>query len=183
MVSLWGSKNDDVDGNKNTEQITNYARGQKILLQDTKPKFDIDSNTQVDNGEMVKKAFSTISKDDFSMEKLTSMPCFRDAGLVGFASMLILGSMTFVYNKNITRSTNWAMGGLVFGSIFGWEQCRLKRQKSFEIAQLAMQTVRAKERPMMNKKNDTGNVQNLKNEWDSHPNDATDSNKKWYKFW
>ena len=177
--------------------LTNYSRGQKILLEDTPPKFTNDlSNSQLAKKQdraTLKEAWDSVRWGDFSLERLTSIPCFRDAGMLGFSSMFLMGSVIFIYHKSPTKATNWAMSSLILGSIVGWEQCRLKRQKSFQIAQLAKETVAKKERPMMhNVVHDPA----LPEQWEVAKNEKQaqfqqsnqrlsqgSSDKKWYKFW
>ena len=124
--------------------LTNYSPGQKILLQDTKPHFNDPATAQqtkpVIDSQTFKQAWNTLSWKEFTPEKLTEIPCFRDAGMVGFSSLFVVGSLMFIYHKNPMKATNWGLGSLLLGSMVGWEQCRLKRKHSFEIAQLAINT-------------------------------------------
>ena len=73
------------------------------------------------------------------------------------------------------------------------EQCRLKRQKSFQIAQLAKETVAKKERPMLH---NVPHDPSLPGQWEAAKNEKqsqfeqsnqnlsqASSEKKWYKFW
>lgn len=198
------STGEDSKGKAGDEEVkkpsisTNYTPGQKILLRDTPAKFQDSSSENVpDQSEMMKQAWDTISREDFTLDKLSTIPCFRDAIMVGFASMVALGSSMAVFHGRSRSSLgttvywnkiiNWSIGGLLFGSIIGWEQCRLKRRRSFEIAQLAMDTVKRKKRPMLHpsKDNDSENStrDELLKEWGEHPNDVTKNEKHWYKFW
>lgn len=171
-------------GNKEKDsQLTNYSRGQKILLEDTNPRFNADTS-QSDRAHSreeanFKRAWSTISREDFSLAKLTMIPCFRDAGLIGFSCMFVTGAVTFLYHKNPSKSANWSVGGLLLGSVVGWEQCRLRRKKSFQVAQMARNTVAAKERPMMNA---VPHDERIKHQWDGHTS-KDQAGKPWYKFW
>ncbi|CAG61671.1 uncharacterized protein GVI51_K11165 [Nakaseomyces glabratus] len=166
---------------------TNYTPGQKILLEDTRPKFqsDISKGDVAASKEQasLRAAWESISWNDFTLEKLTSIPCFRDAGMVGFSSMFVTGSVILLYHKNINKAMNWAVGGLMLGSIVGWEQCRMKRKRSFQVAQMAMETVAKKEKPMKHK---VEHDPKLLDQWEGRsglkPNGPSDS-KPWYKFW
>lgn len=163
---------------KDEQQLSNYSRGQKFLLEDTKPRFPNESSgglAREKERATLKEAWSTMSWEDFSVAKVVSIPCLREAGLTGFTSMFVVGSVMFLYHKNPSRAANWSVGGLMLGSIVGWEQCRMRRRRSFQIAELAKQTVAAKEKPMMHtiKNNDA-----VKKEWET-----TDTKKAWYKFW
>ena len=171
-----------------TEQLyTSYSKGQKILMRDTTPRFNPEGNPtqpQLSGTETFKAAMKSVSLSDFSFEKLTSIPCLRDAGMVGFSSFFVLGTLTFLIHKNPTRATNWAMGGLLLGSIVGWEQCRHKRQRSFDIAQVAIQSMNEKrkhshiteeEKEQRKRERELARqerVEALKREWESHQNDA-----------
>ncbi|EDO18148.1 hypothetical protein Kpol_1031p55 [Vanderwaltozyma polyspora DSM 70294] len=205
-MGWWGSsKKESADSNENTNSlmdnkkipidndetpITNYTRGQKILLEDTRPKFKGElSQSQLahqNEQNQLKQAWDSVSMTDFSFEKLTSIPCFRDAGMMGFSSLFVVGSIIFLYHKNPTKATNWGVGSFLLGSIVGWEQCRAKRRRSFQNAQRAKETMAKKERPMLNK---VQHDERLVNQWDkSKINDSTkpsptNEGKPWYKFW
>ncbi|QLL34813.1 hypothetical protein HG536_0H01880 [Torulaspora globosa] len=173
-----GPKSDAKQG-----QLTNYSRGQRILLEDTKPRFNGEtsqSQLAVSQEEAnFRRAWNSISKEDFSFGKLTAIPCFRDAGLVGFTCMFVTGAVTFLYHKNPTRAANWSVGGLLLGSVVGWEQCRLRRKRSFQVAQMARQTVAAKPKPMLNA---VAHDEKTKHQWDGHTQQEQQG-KSWYKFW
>ena len=186
-----------------TEQLSSYSPGQKILMQDTKPRFDPDqggaagSNSAPPSREMMRSAFSNLSLSDFSFAKMSEVPCFRDAGLVGFSAMFIMGSVTLLYHKNPLKAANWATGGLLLGSVVGWEQCRMKRKRSMEMSQAAMQAMqkrdkskaapdapRAKSRKEISPEKQK-EIDILKREWEIHTNDAAamQQKKPWYKLW
>ena len=205
----WFTKDKEiknVEENKESQNepvLTNYSKGQKILMQDKPPRFDPESSASASATSpsgMMKNAIDTLRWDDFSLASLTEVPCFRDAGMVGFSSMFILGSITLLYHKNPIKATNWATGGLLLGSIVGWEQCRMKRKKSMEISTMAMQTMQERKRkeaikqgllPTHKEKKEISpeklkEIELLKKEWESHPNDSSynlNNNKSWYKFW
>ena len=93
-----------------------YSAGKKYLLEDTKPRFANESQREHANKQeqaTLQKAWETISWNDFSVERLTKIPCFRDAGMTGFTSMFVLGSVMFLYHKNPSRAANWAVGGFM----------------------------------------------------------------------
>ncbi|CCF58421.1 hypothetical protein KAFR_0E02690 [Kazachstania africana CBS 2517] len=171
-----------------SDSAVNYSQGQKILLRDTSPRFEDTTTTGTNDAKAeLKQAVNSISLADFKLVNLATIPCFRNAGMIGFSSMLIFGSITFLYNRNITKATNWSAMGLILGSIVGWEQCRLKRQNDKEFTQLAIQTVAKKPKPMLHK--DEKSIENLrriealKKDWDKHPNDISNDTKPWYKVW
>lgn len=214
--SLPSSSNPDLNIEEaNLQPIkSNYTPGQKILLRDTEPRFqdyneDNNNNGAADSSivstSTFKQALNTISKDQFTFENLANIPCFRDAGILGFSAMFVMGMSTAIINRRKPLSTklywnkiiNWSVGSLLLGSIVGWEQCRLQRRKSFEIAQLAIETVQKKEKPMLKHKDNlkSPQTQELLKEWKEHPNDVTrddfngdssnnnSNDKPWYKFW
>lgn len=163
-------------------QLTNYSKGQKYLLEDTKPKFINESSNEYAKRQeqaSISEAWKTIQWNDFSIEKLISIPCFRDAGMTGFSSMVVVGTVMFLYHKNPARSANWSVGGFILGSIVGWEQCRMKRRRSFQIAQMAKQTVAAKEKPMLHK---VVNDDRVKKEWEKNSPESVEVSKPWYKL-
>ena len=99
--------------------------------------------------------------------------------------MFVTGGVTFLYHKNPSKAVNWSIGGLLLGSIVGWEQCRMRRKRSFQVAQMARETMAAKQRPMVKK---MGHDERLKNQWDEDRDGYGDDNqnqkrKPWYKFW
>lgn len=180
---MWPFSNkEEKKEEKKAEPVpTNYTPGQRILLEDTRPKFPTDVS-KASQGVSLKEAFNSISWDDFSLEKLTSIPCFRDAGMVGFSSMFVTGSVILLTHKNVAKALNWAMGGLMLGSIVGWEQCRMKRKRSFQVAQMAMETVAKKEKPMKHK---VEHDPKLLDQWEGRSGNkpSDNNNNPWYKFW
>lgn len=163
-------------------EINSKASGKKYLLEDTKPRFANESQSQYANAQeqaTLRKAWETVDWQDFSFERLVRIPCFRDAGMTGFTSMFVLGSVMFLYHKNPSKAANWSVGGLMLGSIVGWEQCRLRRKNSFHTAQMAKSTVAAKEKPMLHT---PVNDDRVKKEWEGHTSAST-AKKPWYKFW
>ncbi|CAL9731297.1 cytochrome c oxidase assembly protein Cox20p, mitochondrial [Monosporozyma unispora] len=178
---------------------TNYTPGQKILLKDTDPRFQDNTTNKTqttDTSSTLKQAWGTVSKEEFTLANLVNIPCFRDAGILGFSAMFLMGLSTAIITKKRkplmgvsywNKIINWSIGGLLFGSVVGWEQCRLQRRKSFEIAQLAIETVQRKEKPMLKHKDNskTPQTQELLKEWGEHPNDVTkdNNNNKSNKSW
>lgn len=180
----WFSSTTDKDAKADEPSVpVSYSRGQKILLEDTKPKFVSDlsqsQKAEAQESKQLQKVWNSISTQDFTMERLSVIPCFRDAGMIGFSSMFVMGSVMFLYHKNVTRATNWAVGSLLFGSIVGWEQCRTRRRRSFETAERARATVATKEKPMTKIVNHDIEVTS---QWDEGKQPYA-SGKSWYKFW
>lgn len=169
---------------------SNYSKGQKILLEDIDPRFDSEtSQRQMAHSQEeanLKKALDSIKVEDFSFAKLSMIPCFRDAGLIGFTSMFVSGTVTFLYHKNPLRSANWSVAGLLLGSVVGWEQCRLKRKRSFQVGQMARDTIASKKRPMLNS---VKHEEKLVQQWEGHKNGerlveaVSEKKSPWYKFW
>ncbi|AGO10668.1 AaceriABR199Cp [[Ashbya] aceris (nom. inval.)] len=160
---------------------TNYTPGQKLLLEDTRPRFDTQSSAsqqalQREHATLV-DAWKTVRWEDFSFERMTGIPCFRDAGMAGFSAMVVAGSVTFLFHKNPVRAANWGFGGLLLGSIVGWEQCRMRRRRSFQVAEMARQTVAAKEAPMLQKPDNAQKAGTV-----SQASELP-AKKPWYRFW
>ncbi|SCU81221.1 LAMI_0B05248g1_1 [Lachancea mirantina] len=177
------------ESSEQDRQSQNYTGGRRFLLEDTTPRFSDSSQSQAARKReeaSLQQAWNTVSWQDFSLERLTAIPCFRDAGMSGFASMFVAGSVMFLYHKNPARAANWAVGAFMLGSIVGWEQCRLKRKRSFHVAQMARDAVAAKERPMLH---EPVNDKRVLKEWEGHTTATTPSSsvasspKPWYKFW
>lgn len=165
---------------------SNYSKGQKILLEDTNPRFnnEVSQRQKAHSQEEAsfKRAWDTVKWEDFSLARLSMIPCFREAGLIGFTSMFVVGAVTFLYHKNPVRSANWSVSGLLLGSVVGWEQCRLKRKRSFQVAQMARDTVASKKKPMINT---VSHDEKLVKQWEGHTNGERPETKArpWYKLW
>ncbi|ODV62752.1 Cox20p ASCRUDRAFT_24893, partial [Ascoidea rubescens DSM 1968] len=97
-------------------------------------------------------AFDSVRIDDFKVNNLVKLPCFRDAGIVGFSSMGVIGVVIFLFSKNPKKAVNWSVGSGLLGSTVGWEQCRAQRRRDLEHIRLAKEVVAKKEKPMMNRK-------------------------------
>ncbi|GMG20500.1 unnamed protein product [Ambrosiozyma monospora] len=87
----------------------------------------------------ISRFLRNLSLDDFQFAKLVQIPCFRDAGLIGFSTFFVFSSVMFLYHKNFRKSINWGFGGLMLGSIFGWEQCNHFRKQSNMAVQMAQE--------------------------------------------
>ncbi|GME81542.1 unnamed protein product [Ambrosiozyma monospora] len=87
----------------------------------------------------ISRFLRNLSLEDFQFAKLVQIPCFRDAGLIGFSTFFVFSSVMFLYHKNFRKSINWGFGGLMLGSIFGWEQCNHFRKQSSMAVQLAQE--------------------------------------------
>ncbi|SCU95627.1 LANO_0E10880g1_1 [Lachancea nothofagi CBS 11611] len=184
MVWPFGRKHSGPeDGQKQAVPASqNSSAGKKYLLEDTEPRFANESQSHYASAQeqaSLRTAWDTVGWNDFSLQRLTQIPCFRDAGMSGFTSMFVLGSVMFLYHKNPGRAANWAVGGFMLGSIVGWEQCRLRRKKSFQTAQMAKNTVANKEKPMLKP---VVNDDRVKEDWIGHTSDTT-AKKPWYKLW
>lgn len=130
--------------------------------------------------------------EEFRLNKLLHIPCFRDAGLIGITSMTVVCTTLYITQlRNNTLSRfglfNWSMTSLIFGSILGWEQCRYHRRKNQLITDVAIETVKNKRRPMLTQDTlqDSANRALLQSEWNEHRNDTEtkEGSTSWYKFW
>ncbi|SCW04059.1 LAFE_0H05006g1_1 [Lachancea fermentati] len=175
-------RNEPEETHEEQPPLQNYSMGKKYLLEDTQPRFSNESQSQAASKHeqaTLSNAWKTVTWNDFSFQRLAAIPCFRDAGMTGFTSMFAVGTVMLLYHKNPSRAANWAVGGLMLGSIVGWEQCRLRRRRSFEVAQMAKQTVAGKEKPMLHP---VVHDDRVKQEWEEHNSNASRS-RPWYKFW
>ncbi|RCK65501.1 Cytochrome c oxidase protein 20, mitochondrial [Candida viswanathii] len=82
-------------------------------------------------------AAKQIKLSDFTVDRFIHMPCFREAMITGFQAMGVLGVVTFLIHKNISKSFNWSVGGFFLGNVIGWEQCRSLRRRSFHMVEQA----------------------------------------------
>ena len=121
---------------------------QPIFLEDVPPKFDNGSNKPppptFSVGNEIKSFLSNLTLEHFHISRIAAIPCFRDAGLSGFTCMFVFSSVLYVYHRNIRRAANWGFGGLMLGSIFGWEHCNTVRRQSQMAVRLAQQRFEAK---------------------------------------
>ncbi|AWU78015.1 hypothetical protein CAS74_003175 [Pichia kudriavzevii] len=149
-------------GNENTQSIENATSGQQhtetdkrddlvlkqpIFLDEVSGKFPESPQTRPPNGaeeqfstsKEVKRFISTLKPEQFYLSNLVTIPCFREAGLSGFTCFFVFSSVLFVYHKNLRKSVNWGFGGLLLGSIFGWEHCNNQRRNSLMAVKLAQE--------------------------------------------
>ncbi|GMM28764.1 Cox20 protein [Martiniozyma asiatica (nom. inval.)] len=87
----------------------------------------------------IKSFLHKLTPADFTPANLLAIPCFREAGMSGFTCLFVFSSVMFVYHKNVARAANWGFGGLLLGSIFGWEQCNNVRRKGQMAVKLAQE--------------------------------------------
>ena len=107
-------------------------------LEDLPPKFE-DKEPVSRREPTLIDAAKQIKLSDFSVERFIGMPCFREAMITGFQAMGVLGTVTFLIHKNVSRSLNWSVCGFFLGNVVGWEQCRSIRRRSFQMMEKAKQ--------------------------------------------
>lgn len=129
------------------------------FLEDLPPKFD-DLVSPPDQ----QQAKLKILLSDFNAHTYLNMPCFREAMLTGFQAMGVLGVVTFLIHKNVSKAVNWGVGGFFLGNVVGFEQCRLIRRRSFETMEKARQK----------------NAERNQEKWDQK--DGDDAQKKFNEF-
>ncbi|KAG0675685.1 Cytochrome c oxidase assembly protein cox20, mitochondrial [Pichia californica] len=108
----------------------------------------------------VKTFVSTLTPQHFYLSSLVQIPCFREAGLSGFSCFFVFSTVLYFYHRNLRKAVNWGFGGLLLGSIFGWESCNNQRRNS----QMAVKLAQAR----FEKKHQTNN--------NSNSNDIDDDN-------
>lgn len=91
-------------------------------------------------------AVGQISLKDFTFANLVKIPCFREAGLIGFSALGVMTTTMFLVHKNPSRAANWGVGAGLLGSLVGWEQCRSQRARSFQNVELAKKVFNEKHR-------------------------------------
>ncbi|CUM64205.1 uncharacterized protein PRCAT00001799001 [Priceomyces carsonii] len=106
------------------------------FLEDLPPKFE-DTGSSIERSPTYMDALYQLQLSDFTIEKFTTMPCFREAMMTGFEAMGVLGVVTFLIHKNPSRAMNWGICGFFLGNVVGWEQCRSIRRKSFQTVEQA----------------------------------------------
>lgn len=116
----------------------------QTYLEDLPPKFyDEPAPAQLESPKPT-SVLSQIKISDFTVEKYMNMPCFRESMMTGFQAMAVLGGVTFLIRKDISKAMNWGVLGFFLGNVIGWEQCRSIRRRSFEAMEKARQVNREK---------------------------------------
>ncbi|ODV98253.1 hypothetical protein PACTADRAFT_740 [Pachysolen tannophilus NRRL Y-2460] len=151
----FGSKNGDqakeqaVKENTVVGGIPQEEAKSHQFLEDLPPKFN-DTDTKPGPQEEHKQKLGQVVKnlkiEDFYISNLIAIPCFREAGMAGFAAAAAFGSIIFLYHKNVNKAINWGYGGFFVGSIFGWEQCNGAREKSQMSVTLAKQAYETRQK-------------------------------------
>lgn len=88
-------------------------------------------------GEDIGKALQSVTLGDFAPGNLVAIPCFRDAGLSGFACLFVFSTVMLGFHGSVRRAANFGVGGFLLGSIFGWEQCNARRRDQMKGIQIA----------------------------------------------
>lgn len=122
------------------------------FLDELPPKFDDLESVSQPKVSPLKEAWGRVSMDDFKPSSLLTTPCFREAGLAGFTSMAVFGSIIFLYHKSPRRAANWAMGGFLLGSVIGWEQCNSIRRQSSQATDMARQAYEGRQKAKLAEK-------------------------------
>lgn len=143
---------------------TGENKKQPVFLEDVPPKFTEDQLLKAEDAKKrqaarlpesgkpystageVKRYVKTLSWDDFKPSNLLQIPCFRDAGLSGFSCMFVFASVLFLYHRDIRKCVNWGYGGLLLGSVFGWEHCNRIRKHSQQVVKLAQERYQEKQK-------------------------------------
>lgn len=160
MVWPFGGSSGDNNKSDTTKDGTQSDKKEKVFLDDVPPKFSEselqkakearEKGEQAPNGEdfntakEIKRYVRTLSPEDFKFSNLIQIPCFRDAGLAGFSCFFVFSSVLFVYHRDVRKSLNWGFGGLLLGSVFGWEHCNRIRRHSEQVVQMAQQRYQEK---------------------------------------
>ncbi|XP_059140119.1 cytochrome c oxidase assembly protein COX20, mitochondrial-like [Physella acuta] len=60
----------------------------------------------------------------FSISRITSIPCFRKSFLYGIGGGLGIGLAHFLFTSNVSRATNFGLGGYLLVWLGTWGVCR-----------------------------------------------------------
>lgn len=142
-----GNKN---ELSSNTESVSavetqSNSDSKPLFLDDIPAKYpqqDQQSSQQLQEGgfsvsKEVKSFVSTLTPQHFYLSNLVQIPCFREAGLSGFSCFFVFSTVLYCYHRNLRKAVNWGFGGLLLGSIFGWENCNNQRRNSQMAVKLA----------------------------------------------
>lgn len=153
---IWWPFKGEKKGENNSENDSSANKAkQPVFLDDVPPKFqetDLERAKRarkvhdqlkekdakdVSVGKQVGTVLHSLTWNDFKPSNLIQIPCFRDAGLSGFSCMFVFSTIMFLYHRDIRTSINWGYGGLLLGSVFGWEHCNRVRRHSEDVVQQA----------------------------------------------
>lgn len=157
-MGWWPFRGDSKGGSADKHAIppaqAQDSKDHPIFLEDVQGKFEdiptIDRSQPQEQtpsySNEVRKQISSISVNDFYISNLVTIPCFRDAGLAGFSCFFVFSSVLFFYHSSLRKAVNWGFGGLLLGSVFGWEHCNNQRRQSQMAVRLAQERFEAKGR-------------------------------------
>ncbi|QPG76718.1 hypothetical protein FOA43_004112 [Brettanomyces nanus] len=149
----WPLKGNSTDSQP--EDIDKIEKKYPVFLEDVPPKFQDEQLLEAENAKKmhdaklppegqqystageVNRYLKSLSWDNFQFSNLIQIPCFRDAGLSGFSCMFVFSTVLFLYHRDLRKSLNWGYGGLLLGSVFGWEHCNRIRRNGEKVVQLA----------------------------------------------
>lgn len=125
--------------------VENSTPSQPIFLDDIPAIHTENGNSAAQSNEgysvskEVKSFVGTLKPENFYMSNLVQIPCFREAGLSGFSCFFVFSTVIYFYHANLHKAVNWGFGGLLLGSIFGWEHCNNTRRNSQLAVRLAQE--------------------------------------------
>lgn len=150
-----GNKSDD-SSSSSSSSSADQASSQPIFLEDVPAKYapagqtpaEVQAQPQGQAGysvsNEVKTFVGTLTPQHFYFSNLVQIPCFREAGLSGFSCFFVFSSVLYVYHRSLRTAVNWGFGGLLLGSIFGWEHCNNTRRNSQMAVRLAQERLERK---------------------------------------
>lgn len=135
-----GSSNGSNEETKEMSPVAVESQDRPMFTESTAPNPNLPPTSRESTmSKEIKSYVSSLSLKDFYMSNLVSIPCFREAGLSGFTCFFVFSSVLYVYHRSLRKSVNWGFGGLLLGSIFGWEHCNNARRNSQMAVRLAQQ--------------------------------------------
>lgn len=158
-MGWWPFRRGGTDGHSDSGNSSNssdtgtadQASSQPIFLEDVPAKYTQTTPTQGQQGpgeqpaegfsvsKEVKSFVGTLTPQHFYFSNLVQIPCFREAGLSGFTCFFVFSSVLYFYHRSLRKAVNWGFGGLLLGSIFGWEHCNNTRRNSQMAVKLAQE--------------------------------------------
>ena len=122
-------------------------------------------------------AVSTIKMDDFA--NVANTPCARNGLLTGIASGFGVGGLRFILSGKIGKSTNWAAGFFVLGSVASYEYCQYLRRCERRQMKRHIEVINEGRKEQAKKR--------AEEKWEQHrtaeAERQAEAQKRWYKFW
>ncbi|KAI9902014.1 hypothetical protein N3K66_003831 [Trichothecium roseum] len=156
----------------------NPGPNDKTLHVWSKPVEEADAKkggTRSNNDLSISDAVSMIKPEDFT--NVQNTPCARTGLLTGIGAGFGIGGVRFLTSGNIGKSTNWAVGIFLLGSIASYEYCQYQRRAE------KLQMKRHIEVVNQGRREQAKKMMEAQKEKQRAEMEQKVAQKTWYKFW